>query len=115
MKKLIQNSILFLILVATESVLSQNSKEMGTLSFETYIAYVKQHNPLMKKANLRLSLSEATLLKARGGFDPKIAVDYERKKFKETEYFNQFSSTFKIPTWYGIGFNAKYEENTGAY
>jgi len=115
MKQLIKNSIIFLILVATESTFSQNSKEMSTFSFEEYIAYVKQHNPLMKKANLRLSLGEATLLKAKGGFDPKIAVDYERKKFKETEYFDQLSSTFKIPTWYGVGFNAKYEENTGAY
>jgi len=115
MKQFIKSSILFLVLVATESIFSQNSKEMNTLSFEAYIAYVKQHNPLMKKANLRLSLGEATLLKARGGFDPKIAVDYERKKFKETEYFDQLSSTFKIPTWYGVGFNVKYEENTGAY
>jgi len=55
------------------------------------------------------------LLKARGGFDPKIEVDYDRKKFKETEYFDQLNATFKIPTWYGVEFKANFEENTGDF
>ena len=86
-----------------------------TLSFEEYLGYVKQHHPLMKQANLRLSIGEANLLKARGGFDPKIEVDFDRKKFKGIEYYNQLNATFKVPTWYGIEFKGNFEENTGVF
>ena len=85
------------------------------LTFEEYLGYVKQHHPLIKQAELTLSIGEANLLKARGGFDPKFEVDYDRKKFKGTEYYDQFNATFKIPTWYGVEFKANFEENTGQF
>ncbi len=85
------------------------------LSFEEYLGYVKKHHPLMKQAKLTLTMGEANLLKARGGFDPKIEVDYDRKKFKDTEYYDQLNAAFKIPTWYGIELKANFEENTGAF
>lgn len=86
-----------------------------TLSFEEFLGYVKQHHPLLKQANLQLSIGEANLLKSRGGFDPKIEVGYDRKKFQDTKYFDQINAIFKIPTWYGIEFNANFEENTGTF
>lgn len=85
------------------------------LSFEEYLGFVKTHHPLLKQAELTLQSGEANLLKARGGFDPKIEVDYDRKKFKNTEYFDQLNATFKIPTWYGIEFKANFENNTGEF
>jgi outer membrane protein TolC len=85
------------------------------LQFEEYLGYVKQHHPLVKQAGLLLSEGEATLLSARGGFDPKIEVDYDRKKFKNTEYYDQLNAAFKIPTWYGIELKANFEENTGEF
>jgi outer membrane protein TolC len=54
-------------------------------------------------------------LRARGGFDPKIEVDYDRKKFKNTEYYDLLNATFKIPTWYGVEFKANFEENSGQF
>ena len=86
-----------------------------TLTFEEYLGYVKEHHPLMKQANLTLSIGEANLLRARGGFDPKIEVDYDRKKFKNTEYYDLLNATFKIPTWYGVEFKANFEENSGQF
>ncbi len=85
------------------------------LTFEEYLGYVKQYHPIIKQANIVLSTGEANLLKARGGFDPKIEVDYDRKKFKGTEYYDQLNATFKIPTWYGIEFKGNFEENTGDF
>ncbi|NER16865.1 TolC family protein [Spongiivirga citrea] len=85
------------------------------LTFEEYLAYVKKYHPLIKQANLTLNIGEANLLRARGGFDPKIEVDYDRKKFKQIEYYDQLNTTFKIPTWYGIEFKANFEENSGEF
>ncbi len=85
------------------------------LLFEEYLGYVKQHHPLLKQANLNLTIGEAYLLKARGGFDPKIEVDYDRKKFKNIEYYDQLNAAFKIPTWYGVEFKANFEQNSGEF
>lgn len=93
----------------------QAQEEANILSFEEYLGYVKQHHPLIKQAELVLSTGEANLLKARGGFDPKIELDYDRKKFKDIEYYDQLNATFKIPTWYGIEFKGNFEENTGEF
>ncbi len=96
---------------------AQNESEVSPqiLSFEEYLGYVKQHHPIIKQANLQLSAGEANLLRSRGGFDPKIEVDYSRKEFMSTEYYNQLNAAFKIPTWYGVEFKANFENNTGQY
>lgn len=85
------------------------------LSFEEYLAYVKKYHPVAQQAGLLLNIGEAQLLEARGGFDPKIEVDYDRKEFKGTEYYDILNSTFKIPTWYGVELKANFEQNSGVY
>ncbi len=96
-------------------VVCAQTQDSTLLSFKEYIAQVKQFHPVIKQANLVLDAGEATLLKARGGFDPKIEVDYNRKKFKSTEYYDKLNATFKIPTWYGIELKGNFEENTGEF
>jgi len=101
MMKTILAHILFLYSLTFFS--QEISKEFSsTLTYQEYIGYVKKHHPVMKQANLTLSKGEANLLKSRGGFDPKIEIDYNTKEFKDTEYYNLLNATFKIPTWYGI-------------
>jgi len=85
------------------------------LTFEEYLAFVKQYHPVARQAGLKLNMTEAQLLRARGGFDPKIEVDYDRKEFKNTEYYDILNSTFKIPTWYGVELKANFEQNQGVY
>ncbi len=85
------------------------------LSLAEYLGYVKSFHPVVKQANLVINEGEAKLLKARGAFDPKLEVDMDRKEFTGTEYFDKLNAAFKIPTWYGVEFKAKYEENSGAF
>ena len=87
----------------------------SVLSLEEYIGYVKLYHPIVKQAYLITSESEIKLLKSRGAFDPKLEVDYDRKKFKNTEYYDKLNAAFKIPTWYGIELKANYENNNGVY
>ncbi len=104
----------FLIAGTTRAQVSEKPLD-SVLTFQEYLGYVKQYHPLVKQANLQLSVGEANLLSARGSFDPKIEVDYDRKKFKGTEYYDQLNAAFKIPTWYGIEFKGNFEENTGTF
>jgi len=105
--------LIALLIIYPKAASAQEIIEIFT--FEEYMGYVKTHHPLMKQANLTLSIGEANLLSARGGFDPKVEIDYDRKKFKNTEYYDLLNATFKIPTWYGIEFKANFEQNSGQF
>jgi len=108
-----RNPILSLILIFfTLTVKSQTTE---VLTFTEYFAYVKKYHPIVKQANLLINESEAKLLKARGSFDPKFALDYDGKQFKQTEYYNKLNAAFKIPTWYGVSFKGGIDDNTGDY
>jgi len=64
---------------------------------------------------LQISNAQANLMMARGGFDPKIEVDFDKKQFKDKNYYSILNSSFKIPTWYGIEVKAGFESNDGFY
>ncbi|KOS08324.1 transporter [Flavobacterium akiainvivens] len=85
------------------------------LSFEEYLGYVKKYHPLLKSANLEISKAQAMLMQARGGFDPKIEVDFDEKQFRDREYYSILNSSFKIPTWYGIEIKAAFDNSEGYY
>jgi outer membrane protein TolC len=82
--------------------------------FKSYLNLVKQYHPVAKQAQLQLDKGEANVLKARGGFDPKINSDFEQKYYKGAQYYSLFNSGLKIPTWYGIEVGAGFEQNQGS-
>jgi outer membrane protein TolC len=113
-------SILFLLLFSL-NLQAQNTVSETTLpqkmefTFNEYLGYVKKFHPLVKTANLEINKAQATLMAARGAFDPKIEVDFDKKQFKDTEYYSVLNSSFKIPTWYGIEIKAGFDQNEGYY
>ncbi|MDH7444844.1 TolC family protein [Aquimarina sp. 2201CG14-23] len=110
MRKLLWYSFLFL-----TTTLCAQKQDVTILNFKEYLDFVKKHHPVAKQADLTISIGEANLLKSRGGFDPKIEVDFDRKKFKGSEYYDLLNATFKVPTWYGIELKANFEQNEGIF
>ena len=96
-------------------MLSGQAQDSIVLRFNEYLGYVKKYHPITKQAELQIGIGQANLMKARGGFDPKIEVDYDQKQFKGSEYYERLNATFKIPTWYGIEFKGNYEQNEGQF
>ncbi|WP_282786908.1 TolC family protein [Flavobacterium croceum] len=112
--KFINHTLYFILFFFVSYCWSQesNNKEF---TLQEFLAIVKKHHPLIKSANLEINTAEAKLLVTRGAFDPKIEVDFDKKVFKEKEYFSLLNSSFKIPTWYGIELKAALEKNEGYY
>ena len=96
---------------------SATAQEIASKEFtyDEFLGYVKKYHPLVKNANLEISKAQANLMMARGGFDPKIEVDFSKKQFKDSEYYSILNSSFKIPTWYGIEIKAGFDNNEGIY
>lgn len=97
------------------STMQSQNFDQEELTFMEFLGYVKKYHPLVKQANLEVTNAQAKLMAARGGFDPKIEVDYNKKEFKGTEYYSLLNSSFKIPTWYGIEVKAGFDDTDGQY
>ncbi len=107
-----QISIIFLLFGSLVWGQELNLKE---LNYNEFLGYVKKYHPLAKKANLKINVAQANLMMARGGFDPKIEADFDKKQFKDKEYYSVFNSSFKIPTWYGIEVKAGFDNSEGMF
>ncbi|MBS9462406.1 TolC family protein [Flagellimonas sp. 389] len=106
---------LFGILFFLSILCIQAQQDSIVLNFKEYLGYVKKFHPVAKQAQLTIPIGQANLMKARGGFDPKIEVDYERKDFKDIEYWDRLNTTFKVPTWFGIELKGNFEQNQGEF
>ena len=106
--------IVLLLSLLSSSSFSQE-KDTSILSLEEYLGYVKYYHPYVKQANLLIAEGQAKLIQARGAFDPKIELDYNKKEFKNSTYFDKLNSSFKIPTWFGIELKGGITENSGEY
>jgi outer membrane protein TolC len=85
------------------------------ISFDDYMAIVREHHPIAKQANIRLEQGEAAVLQSRGGFDPKLFNDFSQKYFDEKQYYSLIDAGVKIPTWFGIELKGGYEQNQGSF
>ncbi|MEM8999370.1 MAG: TolC family protein [Bacteroidota bacterium] len=110
-----ENKLFISCIVLFVLTLSLQAQDSLVLNFREYLGYVKKHHPVAKQAQLTIDIGQATLMRARGGFDPKIEIDYERKEFKGDEYWDRLNATFKIPTWFGIELKGNFEQNQGEF
>ena len=109
MKQLFLAFLFFGIAASAQEIASKE------FTYNEFLGYVKKYHPLVKNANLNIDAAQANLMMARGGFDPKIEVDFSQKQFKDQEYYSILNSSFKIPTWYGVEIKAGFDNNEGVY
>lgn len=85
------------------------------LDLDTFLGYVKGYHPYLKQAEIKLSESQAKLLKSRGAFDPKLAFDQKSKTFKGTSYYNKQNARLTIPTYFGVSLAAGVQQAEGSF
>lgn len=106
---------LFILALGLGFGLQAQEADTLVLNFREYLGYVKAFHPVAKQARLNIDVGQAELMRARGAFDPKLEVDYDRKKFAGSEYWDRLNAAFKIPTWYGIELKGGFEQNSGDF
>jgi len=85
------------------------------LSYDQYMEWVRSYHPVAKQADVNLQFGEQELRASRGGFDPVLYVDMNRKRFKESNYFDKRETGLVIPTWAGVELKGLYELNSGTF
>ncbi|MFM8596659.1 MAG: TolC family protein [Flavobacteriales bacterium] len=87
----------------------------NTIRPEAFLLKVLEQHPLAKQANLIPEFAETYVLKARGGFDPKISYDLNQKYYGDKLYYSLSDAQLKVPTWYGLSLKTGLEQNRGQY
>ncbi len=86
-----------------------------TLDDKQFYSIVLQNHPMAKQANLEIQFGNQTVLKAKGGFDPKFHYLLNEKNYQSSNYYSFMQGGLKIPTWYGIEFKTGFDSNRGDY
>jgi outer membrane protein TolC len=102
--------LLYLFIFFTNISFAQQ-KEIFTV--DAFIQLIKQNHPVAKQANIQVEKAKAELLSAKGGFDPIIAMDADRKTFDGKNYYFRTNPEIKIPTPIGVDVKTGVENNGG--
>lgn len=87
--------------------------QQQVLTQQDFLKLVKKNHPIARQAALLDKISDAELLKAKGGFEPKIAADLQNKTFDGKNYYTIGEYNFKVPSWYGLEFKGGYNTLSG--
>ena len=99
-------------LLASTSLMAQEGQR---LSFEDYMQWVQDYHPIAIQADLNLRLGQMEVRKARGGFDPMLYGNLDKKEFNQSTYFEKREAGLLVPTWMGVELMGSFEQNNGAY
>ncbi|MEN2282023.1 TolC family protein [Algoriphagus sp. SE2] len=91
------------------------SQEQDTLSYDSFLEWVVEYHPIATQAEINLVMGNMEVRTARGGFDPMIYGNLDKKSFNETLYYDKREAGISIPTWAGIELNGTFEQNSGKY
>lgn len=105
-------ALLLFLLLSSASLLAQ---EVQKLSFEDYMKWVQDFHPISIQADLNLRLGQMEVRKARGGFDPMLYGNLDKKEFNQSTYFEKRETGVLVPTWMGVELMGNFEQNSGAF
>lgn len=106
---------LFVLFRCTLSNAQINTPETGLLDWITFRTVVLENHPFAIQAGLFENQAAASLLRARGGFDPKLYTDIENKEFAGKNYFSHTEAGLKVPTGFGLQLKGSYNWASGTF
>lgn len=96
-----------------ELVEPEDSVNLFTL--EEYLQVVMANHPVVKQANLLPETAQQEIQLARGAFDPKLTGNWSAKNYKDTDYYDLFNTTLKVPLWFPVDPKISFDRNKGEY
>jgi len=85
------------------------------LTEEAFLQVVLKNHPMVLQSSIKPQIGNATLLKAKGSFDPKFTGSIEQKYFDGNQYYGLSDFGLTLPTWYGLTLKSGLEKNRGSF
>jgi len=99
-----------------EEMIADNAADTSrVMTLESFISIVLMNHPVVKQADLLPENARQEIRLARGAFDPKLESSWDVKNFKDTEYYDIFNTTLKVPTWFPVDPKISVDRNRGVF
>jgi outer membrane protein TolC len=108
-----KRKLLTLTLLLSLCQLSYSQDSIKTFSLENLFWYLDNFHPIGKQASLLIKKGENEVRKTQGQLDPSLFSNLDQKILNQQEYYKLFSGGLRVPTWYGVDFEAGYDQNQG--
>ena len=86
-----------------------------TLTHADFLDLVSRHHPVARQAALNPERARQEIRQARGAFDPGLNAKYYGKQLRGSDYYHDWETALRIPTWFGIEAKAGWDRGTGPY
>lgn len=91
------------------------AQQNAPMEWADFRARVLAYHPLSRQADLYPDEARAGLLRAKGGFDPKVYADLNGKNFKDKTYYQYGEAGVKWPLWLGLELKGNYNQASGTF
>ncbi len=108
MQKLVAVAVSLLIILTVQA-----NDSLRTLTLNSYLQIVKKYHPVSRQARIQVDKANASVLMAKGEFDPFLESNGSNKTFDGINYYQHNTFQISIPTWYGIEIETGIEYLTG--
>lgn len=98
-----------------ELLQGQSGDSAQVMTMDEFVALVIAHHPIVKQAELLPEMARQELRLARGAFDPKLEASWNVKHFKDTDYYDLFNTSLKVPTWFPVDPKLSIDRNKGVF
>jgi len=89
--------------------------DSAELRLTEFLGLVAQYHPVARQAELNPERARQEIRQARGAFDPTLNGKYYGKQLKGTEYFHDWETYLRVPTWFGVDVKAGWDRGVGPY
>ena len=107
--------VLVLVMLLSAGRAGAQAPDSAALPHAEFLALVGQFHPVARQAALNPERAQQDVRQARGAFDPTVNGKYYGKQLKGTEYFHDWETYLRIPTWFGVDVKAGWDRGTGPY
>jgi outer membrane protein TolC len=103
------------VVICCLSTLALPAQQANYWDWTSFRSEVLRQHPLARQADLFVEQARAGLLRAKGGFDPKVYGAFDSKNFNDKNYFQYTEAGVKWPTWLGLEFKGNFNQASGVF
>ena len=85
------------------------------LPFREFVGLVGAYHPVARQAGLATERARLEVRQARGAFDPSLTGKYYGKQLNSKDYYHDWETALRIPTWFGADVKAGWDRGVGPF
>jgi len=91
------------------------SADSVELPFGEFVKLVADFHPVARQAGLNTPRAQLEIQQARGAFDPNLNAKYYGKQLGGKDYYHDWETYLRVPTWFGVDVKAGWDRGIGPY